>query len=347
MRLCSRKFGPRLFALGGFRGEEKDTWKGAIEAREVLERFCNGTTGMGLIDASQRELFLTGYTSNRARQNVANFLTKHLGLDWRLGAEWYESLLVDYDASSNWGNWQYMAGVGNDPRGEERSFNPVKQGWDYDPKGEYCHAWIPELQGRNGESMLRECREEGPGGVRREGVVDLTPGDVFQACTMPREKQMALGIANLVWVRQPLKRIEFTVGRKMGRRRGQGGQYRGKRGQGRRGGAQSGWGRENGRDVGWYRERDGGGVRQDGGIHKGGEYQGGDGDPEANRRVYSQCIGGRGVLYGRDSDEKNESFGTREMGWRRNGSGGVPPGLMAGGGLQMEIAPMSHVADED
>ncbi len=91
----------------------------------MLQRFLRGTTGTGLIDASQRELLFTGYTSNRARQNVASYLAKHLGINWKLGAEWYESMLVDYDVSSNWGNWQYVAGVGNDPRGEARVFNPI------------------------------------------------------------------------------------------------------------------------------------------------------------------------------------------------------------------------------
>lgn len=63
------------------------TWK---YDQEKLARWLEGRTGTGLVDASQRELFLTGFTSNRARQNVASYLAKHLGLDWRLGAEWYE-----------------------------------------------------------------------------------------------------------------------------------------------------------------------------------------------------------------------------------------------------------------
>ncbi|KAK1074165.1 hypothetical protein LTR48_009324, partial [Friedmanniomyces endolithicus] len=79
--------------------------------------------------------------------NVASYLTKHLGIDWRLGAEWYECNLIDYDVHSNWGNWQYVAGVGNDPRGDARVFNPVKQAVDYDAHGEYIRAWVPELRG--------------------------------------------------------------------------------------------------------------------------------------------------------------------------------------------------------
>jgi deoxyribodipyrimidine photo-lyase len=69
-----------------------------------------------------------------------------MNVDWRLGAEWYESRLVDYDFAINWGNWQYVAGVGNDPR-EGRLFNPVKQAFDYNKKGEYIKTWVPELRG--------------------------------------------------------------------------------------------------------------------------------------------------------------------------------------------------------
>src|SRR5689334_22476116 len=83
--------------------------------------------------------------SNRGRQNVASFLSKSLGLDWRMGAEYFESLLVDHDPASNYGNWQYAAGVGNlDPR-ENRKFNQIKQAYDYDPDGAYVKQWCPEL----------------------------------------------------------------------------------------------------------------------------------------------------------------------------------------------------------
>jgi deoxyribodipyrimidine photo-lyase len=210
MRLCARKFGAKLFRLEGFKAEDhvEGRWahpsrpregQSAQDVKEMLERFLNGTTGMGLIDASLREVFLTGYTSNRARQNVASFLAKHLYLDWRLGAEWYECLLVDYDLSSNWGNWQYVAGVGNDPRGQARIFNPVKQAFDYDPQAEYVKAWVPETRG------LREV------------------GEVFQAWTCRDEAvRRENGLSGLEWVERPLKKIEFTVGRRghVGGRRG-------------------------------------------------------------------------------------------------------------------------------
>jgi deoxyribodipyrimidine photo-lyase len=75
---------------------------------------------------------------------VASFLTKNLGIDWRMGAEWFESLLIDYDPCSNWGTWNYTAGIGNDAR-TFRFFNINKQANDYDPQGTYVKHWLPEL----------------------------------------------------------------------------------------------------------------------------------------------------------------------------------------------------------
>ena len=134
------KHGTKLFRVGGLRGIELP-WK---HDHERFEIWCRGETGFPLVDANMRELGATGFMSNRGRQNVASFLTKNLGIDWRWGAEWFESLLVDYDVASNWGNWCYSAGVGNDARGF-RYFNIQKQSRDYDPLGHYVKLWLPEL----------------------------------------------------------------------------------------------------------------------------------------------------------------------------------------------------------
>ena len=83
--------------------------------------------------------------SNRGRQNVASFLAKGLGLNWLLGAEYFESILIDHDVCSNYANWLYSAGVGNDPR-QNRRFNVIKQAKDYDGNGEYVRKWVPELK---------------------------------------------------------------------------------------------------------------------------------------------------------------------------------------------------------
>ncbi|KAG6002496.1 hypothetical protein E4U21_003024 [Claviceps maximensis] len=205
MRLCTAKFGRKLFRLSGFRQDDsyQKTWNTSSEetaspnqnpspdvVSEMLERFKNGTTGMGLIDASQRELYYTGYTSNRARQNVASFLAKHLEIDWRYGAEWYEMMLVDYDVSSNWANWQYVSGVGNDPRGDARTFNPVKQAFDYDKKGAFVRMWIPELQG------LQKLE------------------NVFQAWTAEKDELVRCGLSQNVMAVDPMRKIQFHVDRK-------------------------------------------------------------------------------------------------------------------------------------
>lgn len=238
MRLCTKKFGNNLFHISGFRRQEGDAYSKkwatankrkaagnqkptAEEVSEMLERFYQGRTGMGLIDASQRELLQTGYTSNRARQNVASFLAKHLQIDWRYGAEWYESMLVDYDVSSNWANWQYVSGVGNDPRGDARIFNPVKQAFDYDKDGSYVRTWVPEVKDM-------------------ENIEN-----VFQPWTASREELEKHQLQDNVIATAPLRKIEFTLERKpRGNRRpysrsrggGRGGGGRGAGGMNHRGG---------------------------------------------------------------------------------------------------------------
>ncbi|WP_027956022.1 DASH family cryptochrome [Halobacillus kuroshimensis] len=139
--LVHRKYGGRLFYRTGLNGLEIP-WK---TNQEHLQAWMDGRTGYPLVDAAMRELKQTGFMSNRARQNVASFFTKNLGLDWRIGAAWFESQLVDYDVSSNYGNWLYIAGVGNDAV-SFRAFNVEKQAQDYDPDGDYLRYWLPELR---------------------------------------------------------------------------------------------------------------------------------------------------------------------------------------------------------
>ena len=139
-RFICAKHGNHIFRPSGLQGID-------IPWQEDWDRFNlwrEGNTGYPLVDANMREIAATGFMSNRGRQNVASFLTKNLGIDWRMGAEWFESLLVDYDVCSNWGNWNYTAGVGNDARGF-RYFNIPKQSKQYDPEGEYLKHWLPEL----------------------------------------------------------------------------------------------------------------------------------------------------------------------------------------------------------
>lgn len=140
-RFVCAKYGRKVFRKGGIRGlpiEWQQDW-------QRFDKWRDGETGYPLIDANMREIAATGYMSNRGRQNVASFLTKNLGIDWQIGAEWFESLLIDYDVCSNWGNWNYTAGVGNDARGF-RYFNIPKQSKDYDPNGDYVKHWLPALE---------------------------------------------------------------------------------------------------------------------------------------------------------------------------------------------------------
>ncbi len=138
-RFAGLKFGDRLFSLHGFHGRRRP-WN---RDRDLFVAWAEGRTGVPFIDANMRELNETGYMSNRGRQNVANFLAKYLNVDWRWGAAYFESKLVDYDVCSNWGNWANNAGVGNDPR--DRIFNVIAQAKRYDPEADYIRYWLPEL----------------------------------------------------------------------------------------------------------------------------------------------------------------------------------------------------------
>jgi deoxyribodipyrimidine photo-lyase len=106
-----------------------------------FQRWCDGNTGEPIVDAGMRELAATGFTSNRMRQIVASYLVHDLACDWRAGAAWFESQLVDFDVYSNQGNWLYVSGRGTDPR-QGRRFNPAKQTQDHDPQGRYRHVWL-------------------------------------------------------------------------------------------------------------------------------------------------------------------------------------------------------------
>ena len=107
-----------------------------------FEAWKTGHTSCDIVDAAMRELNETGWMSNRGRQLVASHLIYELNLDWRLGAAYFESQLVDFDVASNWGNWAYIAGVGADPRGG-RIFNLNDQADRYDPDYSYRSRWLP------------------------------------------------------------------------------------------------------------------------------------------------------------------------------------------------------------
>lgn len=148
-RFMFKKHGNKYFLEAGFSGTKPEVSKNQIE---LFEKWKNGETGLPFIDANMRELNLTGFMSNRGRQNVASYLVKDLKVNWTWGAAYFEEKLIDYNPASNWGNWAYVAGVGNDPR-ENRHFNIPKQAHDYDPKGDYVKLWIPEIKDKKPDTV--------------------------------------------------------------------------------------------------------------------------------------------------------------------------------------------------
>ncbi|KAJ9702206.1 hypothetical protein PVL29_004106 [Vitis rotundifolia] len=166
-RFLSVKYGNSLFHQGGPRKVEA-RWS---QDQTMFEAWRDGCTGYPLIDANMKELSATGFMSNRGRQIVCSFLVRDMGIDWRMGAEWFETCLLDYDPCSNYGNWTYGAGVGNDPR-EDRYFSIPKQAKTYDPEGEYVAFWLPELQ------ALPNDKRNFPGKSYIKQIVPLKFGNI-------------------------------------------------------------------------------------------------------------------------------------------------------------------------
>lgn len=148
-RLMGKKHENSIFKIDGYSGKGNIAWR---EDRELFNKWAQGNTGTPLIDAAMIELRTTGWLSNRARQIVASYLINDLKVNWLMGAEWFESMLIDYDPCSNYGNWAYVAGVGSDTR-PDRYFNILSQARRYDPDGEYVRHWIPSLSHLDGRQI--------------------------------------------------------------------------------------------------------------------------------------------------------------------------------------------------
>lgn len=125
-----------LFKIGGILRKTYD-WK---HNQKAERDWVNGSTKYDFVNANMIELKETGWMSNRGRQNVASFWAKEQEHDWRVGAAYFESMLIDYDVHSNYGNWIYNAGVGNDPR--DRKFNIKTQAERYDSDGKFQRLWL-------------------------------------------------------------------------------------------------------------------------------------------------------------------------------------------------------------
>ena len=135
-KYVSLKHGNKIFMIEGIM-DRTDQW---YQEQHILHNWINGSTLDDFVNANMLELKHTGWMSNRGRQNVASYWSKHLNQDWRIGAAYFESMLIDYDVHSNWGNWMYNSGVGNDSR--NRVFNTKLQADRYDPHKRYQKLWL-------------------------------------------------------------------------------------------------------------------------------------------------------------------------------------------------------------
>ena len=135
-KYISIQHGNRIFKIDGIL-QKKYEWS----TNELqVQNWIHGRTNEPFVNANMMELKETGFMSNRGRQNVASYFSKELLLDWRIGAAYFESMLIDYDVHSNYGNWLYISGVGNDPR--DRKFNIKVQAERYDSKQQYQNLWL-------------------------------------------------------------------------------------------------------------------------------------------------------------------------------------------------------------
>ncbi len=137
----------------------RDRWS---RSKRVFEAWQEGRTGYPLVDAAMRQLAAEGFMHNRARMTVASFLCKDLYVDWRAGAWHFWDLLTDGEIANNAGNWQWVAGTGNDTR-PNRVLNPVRQAQRFDPEGHYVRRYLPELVSVRGKAIFRPWEMEGFG----------------------------------------------------------------------------------------------------------------------------------------------------------------------------------------
>lgn len=148
-RLMGKKYGNLIFLKGGTKGRIRTDFE---DNYEVLESWIEGETGVPLVDACMNELAATGYLSRRGRELVSSYLINELGVNWQMGAEYFESILIDYDPCSNYGNWNLAAGVGLDNR-KDLAFNLAAQARRLDPQGNYIKKWARKYLSKTPEEL--------------------------------------------------------------------------------------------------------------------------------------------------------------------------------------------------
>lgn len=165
-RFMFKKYGNKFFQKIGFKGVAPEE---TANQQELFDLWKDAKTGVPFIDANMRELNTTGFMSYRGRQNVASFLVNDLKVNWMRGAAYFEEKLIDYCPANNWGNWSYVAGVGNDPK-VYRHFDVMKQAKEFDPQGDYVRLWIPELAEIAGPAVHE------PWNLSEPGRTEYAPG---------------------------------------------------------------------------------------------------------------------------------------------------------------------------
>ena len=164
---------PRLAMGQAFRRETDNLpWN---QDAELLERWQKGETGLPLVDAGMRQLNRTGWMHNRLRMVTAQFLAKHLFLDWRLGERYFMSKLVDCDIAANNGGWQWSASTGTDAVPYFRMFNPIRQAERFDASGDFVRSMVPELANAGKKQILEPWKDGGFVGYP-EPIIDLVQG---------------------------------------------------------------------------------------------------------------------------------------------------------------------------
>jgi deoxyribodipyrimidine photo-lyase len=164
---------PRLAKGQAFR-KETDALPWNQDA-ELLERWQKGETGFPLVDAGMRQLNETGWMHNRLRMVTAQFLAKHLFLDWRLGERYFMSKLVDCDIAANNGGWQWSASTGTDAVPYFRMFNPIRQAERFDSNGDFVRSMVPELSNAGKKQILEPWNYGGFAGYP-DRIIDLSVG---------------------------------------------------------------------------------------------------------------------------------------------------------------------------
>ncbi len=182
-----------------------ENWKPQFDAfpwkddTAAFTAWTRGETGYPIVDAGMRQLWQTGWMHNRVRMIAASFLVKHLMIDWRRGAEWFEDTLVDADLAVNRASWQWVAGSGADAAPWFRIFNPVLQGEKFDGDGAYVRAFVPELAGL-GARYLHKPWAAPAAELSKAGIV---LGKTYSAPLVDHGHARTRALAAFAKIRQP------------------------------------------------------------------------------------------------------------------------------------------------